>query len=131
MMFEKYMIVPEEAKNLSDKPNHIIGFQFGARLPYYRGLELSMVEEIKVKVDGAPVPTDNLSITLHGNTYTLAQLETEYADRWEMGEVAIVCVKQEGGLSPGQHQLELLLNLRISYMPFPQVRQSTKMIYIA
>lgn len=130
-MFEKYMIVPEEARNLSDQQGRVIGFQFGARLPYYRGLGLSMVEEIKVTVDGETFAADQLSLTLHGNTYTLAQLETEYNDRWEMGEVAFITVLKDGGLSKGEHSIDLLLNLRVSYMPFPQIRKASKNIRIA
>ncbi len=130
-MFEKYMIVPEEARNVSDKQGRAIGFQFGARLPYYRGLGLSMVEEINVKVDGEQILPDRLALTLHGNTYTLAQLETVYNDRWEMGEVAFITVQKDGGLSKGEHHIDLLLNLRVSYMPFPQIRKASKNILIA
>ncbi len=129
-MFEKYMIVPEEAGNLRDSQGKLIGFQFGARLPYYRGLGLSMVEEIKVTVDGEPIPPENVSLTVHGHRYTLSEMETEYAERWEMGEVARIAIQKAGGLSTGEHTLDLLLNLRISYMPFPQVRKASKKILI-
>jgi hypothetical protein len=129
-MFEKYMIVPEQARILSDQKGRTIGFQFGARLPYYRGLGLSMLEEIKVTVDGEDTLPDDLSLSLHGNTYTLAQLETAYEDRWEMGEVAFITVKKDGGLLTGEHHIDLLLNLRISYMPFPQIRKASKNLHI-
>ena len=55
-MFEKYMIVPETAKNTEN------GFQFGARLPYYRGISLSMVEEIVVTIDGETIPQNQVKI---------------------------------------------------------------------
>lgn len=130
-MFEKYMIVPEEARNLSDSHGKTIGFQFGARLPYYRGLGLSMIEEIVVTVDSETILPERLALTLHGNTYTVTQLETEYTDRWEMGEVAFITVLKDGGLSKGEHRLDLMLNLRVSYMPFPQIRKASKSILIA
>lgn len=130
-MFEKYMIVPDEARNLSDQQGRTKGFLFGARLPYYRGLGLSMIEEIKVTVDGETILPDRLVLTLHGNTYTVAQLETVYNDRWEMGEVAFITVLKDGGLSKGEHHIDLMLNLRVSYMPFPQIRKASKNILIA
>ncbi len=123
-MFEKYMIVPEKAKKTEN------GFQFGARLPYYRGISLSMVEEIEVTLDGETLPQSAVNITVHGNTYDLVQREKETDDRWEMGEEAILSVKKEDGLSVGEHKLGLKINLRIGYMPFPSIRVAEKKIII-
>jgi chorismate synthase len=124
-MFEKYMIVPEKAKNTEN------GFQFGARLPYYRGISLSMVEEIEVTLDGETLPQNVVDITVHGNNYDLAQRENEIDDRWEMGEVATISVNKTGGLPQGEHTLGLKINLRIGYMPFPSIRMAEKTITIS
>jgi hypothetical protein len=123
-MFEKYMIVPEMAKNTEK------GFQFGARLPYYRGVSLSMVEEIEVTLDGETLPQNVVDITVHGNTYDLAQRENEMDDRWEMGEVVTLSVNKTGSLPQGEHTLGLKINLRIGYMPFPSIRMAEKKINI-
>ena len=40
----------------------VSGFEFGARLPYYRGLALSMVENIEVRIDDEPVPREQLRL---------------------------------------------------------------------
>ncbi len=128
-MFEKYMIVENDVKNIV-KDGKTIGFQFGARLPYYRGLGLSMVEEIGVKIDGIEIPRNQIQLSVHGNTYSLEQLENEPDDRWEMGEIGHIIISKEGGLSKGEHKINLMLNLRISYMPFPGIRLSEKMIHI-
>lgn len=110
------MIVPERAK----KTAH--GFEIGARLPYYRGVSLSMVEEIEVTLDGETLPQSDVAITVHGNTYTLEQRENETLDRWEMGEVATLSVSKAGDLPTGEHTIGLKINLRIGYMPFPSIR---------
>lgn len=110
------MIVPEKAKKTEK------GFEIGARLPYYRGVSLSMVEEIEVSVDGETLPQNAVSITVHGNTYNLEQRENETDDRWEMGEVATLSVAKEAGLPAGEHTIGLKINLRIGYMPFPSIR---------
>lgn len=123
-MFEKYMIVAEKAQNTQN------GFEFGARLPYYRGVSLSMVEEIEVTVDGETLPQNAVSITVHGNTYNLEKRENETEDRWEMGEEALLSVQKEGGLSSGEHQIGLKINLRIGYMPFPSIRVAAQKINI-
>jgi Domain of unknown function (DUF6379) len=126
-MFEKYMIVEDDVQNVVEN-GKITGFQFGARLPYYRGLGLSMVEEIGVKIDAEEIPQSKIKFTVHGNIYSLAQMETEPEDRWEMGEVAYITIPKEGGLTKGEHKINLMLNLRISYMPFPSIRLSEKTI---
>ncbi len=128
-MFEKYMIVPEKAQNITSG-QQTTGFQFGARIPYYRGLGLSMVEDIQVKVDGEPVKPEAIRFSVHGNTYSLAEMETEPEDRWEMGEVAIITVQKEGGLPKGDHLINLMVHLRIAYLPFPAIRYAEKTITI-
>lgn len=123
-MYEKYMIVPEQAQTTEN------GFQFGARLPYYRGVSLSMVEEIEVSVDGETLSQTAVNITVNGKTYNLEQRENELDSRWEMGDVAMLNVVKVGGLSKGEHNIGLKINLRIGYMPFPSIRVSEKKINI-
>lgn len=128
-MYEQYIIVESETKNIIEDEK-VIGYKIAARVPYYRGLGLSMIEDIQLKVDGHAVAPEQLQIELHGNTYTLATMETEADDRWEFGEVGFIKVMQAGGLTPGEHQIDLLFNLRISYMPVNAVRKDTKTISV-
>jgi hypothetical protein len=128
-MFEKYMIVENDAANIIEN-GKVTGFQFGARLPYYRGIALSLVEDIVVKVDGEEIPKESIKFSAHDNTYTLPQMETAIDDRWNMGEVAHIIVEKEGGLSKGEHKIYLLLNMRIAYLPFPSIRKSEKTVVI-
>ena len=124
-MFDKYIICEDGFTNVSTG-GQVTGYQFKARLPYYRGLGISMVEDLKVKVDGESVPRADIRVSLHGNTYTLDQMEVEYDDRWEFGEEGIVNVEKPGGLAPGSHRLELSPHLRISYLPFTLVGEDAK-----
>ncbi|MBS1596891.1 MAG: hypothetical protein JST75_01605 [Bacteroidetes bacterium] len=128
-MFEKYIIVEKETKNIftDGKPT---GFQVGARVPYYRGLGISMIEDIKLSVDGNTVSPDKILVELHGNKYTLAAMQTEADDRWEFGEVGILKVQQPGGLAPGNHKITLAFTLRISYMPVIAVREDSKVLSV-
>ena len=128
-MFEKYMIVEDKLKNVVDE-SKVSGFQFGARLPYYRGVSLSMLEEIEVSVDGTVLPQDKVHLIVRDNTYDLKQREEELDDRWEMGEVVKLFIENEGGLSKGKHQLGLKINIRIGYLPFPAIRNAQKEITI-
>ncbi len=122
-MFEKYMIVPEKAKNV-EKDGKIIGYQFGARIPYYRGLGVSMVQGVGVSIDEQEISPEAILFTVGDGTFTLKEMEDQEEARWEMGEVALITVLQDGGLNKGDHLVDLLINLRISYLPFPAIRKA-------
>jgi hypothetical protein len=128
-MFDRYMICEETARNLTEG-GKVTGFQFGARIAYYRGLGLSMVENLTVAVDGQAVPPEQIRFSVGHRSFTLAQMETECEARWEFGDVATVTVLHPGGLTPGEHKLELVEDLRISYMPFPLKGRDAKVVRI-
>ena len=128
-MFEQYMIVESDVSNIVEN-GKTTGFKFGARLPYYRGIPLSLVEDIQVKVDGEEVPGESIKFSAHNNTDTLQEMETEREARWNLGEVAHIIVEKEGGLQKGEHNIFLLLNMRIAYLPFPSIRKSEKTITV-
>jgi hypothetical protein len=128
-MFEKYMIVEDDAANIVEN-GKVTGFKFGARLPYYRGIALSLLEDIAVSIDGEVVPKEQIQFSAHGNTYTMKELEAATEDRWNMGEIAYIIVQKEGGLAKGEHKIRLMLNMRIAYLPFPSIRNSEKTVAI-
>jgi Domain of unknown function (DUF6379) len=120
-MFDKYLIVAGSLHNTgpADAPT---GFAFDAKLGYYRGLGLSMVEALEITVDGAPVSQEAIRFDEGPGPLTLAEMETAYDRRWAFGAKAVISVAQPGGLSAGEHTLTLMERLRVSYMPFPSVR---------
>ncbi len=129
-MFDKYMICEDLFTNVSEG-GRVIGFQFNARLPYYRGLGISMVEDLAVTVDSESYPRAAIRVTLHGNTYTLGQMENEFDDRWEFGEEGTLTVLKPGGLAPGEHKVNLEDRLRISYLPWLLVGKDSKVLTLA
>ncbi|KQN80011.1 hypothetical protein ASE90_10635 [Sphingomonas sp. Leaf67] len=121
-MFDNKMIVDDSLKATAD------GFSIEARLPYYRGLGLSMIENVAVTINGETVPREDVTLTLRGRTWTLDELETEYGDRWNFGEKAVVGCKRAAGLTPGEHHVELAETMRISYLPFVPTTKDAKML---
>ena len=119
-MFDDKMIVEDSLQRTDG------GFSIEARLPYYRGLGLSMIENVAVSVDGEAIPREDITVSLRGRTWTLDQMETEYGDRWNFGEKAVVGVRRAGGLAPGDHRIELAETLRISYLPFVPTTRDAK-----
>ncbi len=129
-MFDKYIIVGDKFKNVT-QDGRTTGFQFGVRIPYYRGIQLSQIDNLELTVDGEKIPREQIRVTLHGNTYTLDQFLTEENDRWEFGEVGIVTVDRPGGLQPGEHKLSLAPYLRIGYWQQTFAGRDTKTLNLA
>jgi hypothetical protein len=107
------------------------GFAFQGRLPYYRGLGLSMIEDIAVSVDGEAVAREDVRLQLRGNTYTLDQMQEVYDDRWNFGEKAKIIAAKPGGLAPGKHKIEFAVRMRVSYLPFVPTTKDTKELTLA
>jgi hypothetical protein len=123
-MFDNKIIVPDSLERLDD------GFAVQARLPYYRGLGLSMVEDISVTIDGEKMPRDKLRFSVRGNLWTLDEMETEYGDRWNFGEKARILVDKPGGLAAGDHEVEVGVRMRISYLPFTPTTADRKTLTV-
>jgi hypothetical protein len=129
-MFDQYMICEHDFRNVVEC-GQVTGFQFFARLPYYRGLGISMVEDLAITVDGQRYPRESIRVSLHGNVYSLDEMEHEYEDRWEFGEEVIVFVQKPGGLGHGLHKIEMQDTLRISYLPFLLTGNDHKVLELA
>lgn len=124
-MFDNKMICTEGFENVRDG-NDIVGFAILARLAYYRGLGLSMIEDIAITVDGEAIARSNIRFSVRGRTWTLDEMETEYGDRWNFGEKARLVALKPGGLEAGSHRIELVERLRISYLPFTPSTKDVK-----
>ena len=129
-MFDKYLIVDGSLRNVgpTDAPS---GFAFEAKLGYYRGLGLSMVEALDITVDGEAVPREAIRFDEGNGPLSLDEMETAFDRRWPFGAPATITVERDGGLAPGEHSLEFSQQLRISYMPFPSINSDAKSLTIA
>ena len=124
-MMDKLMIVEDSLENVEG------GFAFLGRLPYYRGLGLSMVEDLQITVDGEAIAREDVRFSVRGKTYTLDQMETVYDDRWNFGEKARITALKPGGLTAGTHKVEFAVRNRISYLPFVPTTKCVKELALA
>ena len=102
-MYDNCMIVEEEFKNIT-QGNKVTGFQIGMRIPYYRGVVLSLLDETRLTVDGELIPQEQIMLTISGKTLPLMHLEDDPVTKWEFGDVGILTVNQPGGLPVGEHR---------------------------
>ncbi len=129
-MMDNKMICTDVFENVVEK-GETVGFAFLGRLPYYRGLGLSMIEDIAVSVDGEAIPRKDVRFSVRGKTYTLDQMETVYDDRWNFGEKAKIIGLKAGGLKAGKHKIEFAVRMRVSYLPFVPTTKDTKELQLA
>jgi hypothetical protein len=125
-MFEKYLLVRHDFQNVSQN-GQIIGFQVKIKIPYYRGVYLSQIEGVKLKLDDEEFTSDVMTFTVpeHGpnvpdsplKTYTFKELATATTARWYFGDTATLTVKKPGGTKPGVYKVTLSLLARNSYLP--------------
>jgi hypothetical protein len=126
-MYDKHIISAGSLRNLGDGS----GYSLGARLPYYRGQPLSVVEDVAITVDGVKVPRADVRFSVRGESFTFDEMESVTDKRWEFGEVADIIVLQAGGLAPGAHEVIAAVQLRISYLPWSPVTTCTRTETIA
>ena len=129
-MMDNKMICTEQFENVVEN-GETIGFAFLGRLPYYRGLGLSMIEDIAVTVDGEAIARAEVRLSVRGKTYTLDEMESVYDDRWNFGEKARIIALKAGGLSAGTHKIEFAVRMRVSYLPFVPTTKDVKELALA
>lgn len=122
-MFDRYLLEEGTLRNV-ERDGQVVGWSVGARIGYYRGLGLSMID-VALTLDGDPVPRESIHVQLHGNDYPLVGLGDVLDDRWGFTETATLFVDQPGGLRPGEHEVGLEQSLRISYLAIPSVNRVT------
>jgi hypothetical protein len=115
-MYDKYVIVGEEFRNVT-RDGKVVGFQVGERLPYYRGVVLSLLGETRLSVDGELIPNEKITLTVGGKSLPLTAAEDEAVVKWEFGDTGILTVDLPGGLAPGQHKLTLYQRVKTPYIP--------------
>ena len=129
-MMDNKMIVEGSLENYI-QDGEVKGFKFLGRLPYYRGLGLSMVEDIAVEIDGEAIAREDVRFHVRGKTYTLDEMETVYDDRWNFGEQATIIGLRDGGLDEGSHKVGFAVRMRISYLPMVPTTRDTKELALA
>lgn len=95
----------------------IVGFQVPIRLDYYRGVWLSQLRPATVTVDGTTYEGAQIAWTINDQTYEQDELAENADVNWGITEPATLTVRKPGGLEPGIHDVEVLIQYSASYLP--------------
>ncbi|MEH7073515.1 C-glycoside deglycosidase beta subunit domain-containing protein [Neobacillus drentensis] len=130
-MFDNNVFIENTCKNIVDS-GHVIGFELKTNITYYRGIPLSMVNDIGVTVDGEKVAREHIVCSVDEvDWFTLDEMETITSYKWEYGEPLTVRVLNEGGLSKGNHEVALDVVVRTAYIPVPLAGSKVRTVEIA
>lgn len=129
-MFDNNVFIKDTCRNVVEE-GKVIGFEMQTHITYYRAIPLSMINYVKVAVDGVEVPAEDIRFTPdHIDWFTLREMETVSEIKWEYGAPATVRVLKEGGLSKGEHQVKLTVCTRTAYIPVPLEGVMTRTVVI-
>ena len=115
-MFDNNVFIKGSCRNVVEN-NVCLGYELQTNITYYRGIPLSMLEFVKVSVDGC-------------DWFTLGEAETVTTYKWEYGEPLYIRVLGEG-LSKGEHAVQLTVATRTAYIPVPLVGIKERKVEIA
>lgn len=119
-MFDGYIFTQDSLVNVT-QGEQVVGYEMRTRIPYYRGIPLSMVHDVEVEVDGTAVTREDIRFTADDGAHwwTLDEMETVTSFRWEYSDEAVVRVLVPGGLPAGEHEVLLRVSVRVAYIPVP------------
>ena len=129
-MFDNNVFIAGTCTNAVEN-GAVVGYELQTNITYYRGIPLSMVEFIKVEVDGIEANVEDIRISVdHNDWFTMKEAETVTTYKWEYGEPLYIRVLGEG-LSVGKHKVQLTVATRTAYIPVPLVGVKVREVEIA
>lgn len=124
-MFDSNVFLEGTCKNNDE------GYELKTNITYYRGIPLSMVNDILVETDGEPVDRASIRCSVDDGEYwfTLDEMETVVGHKWEYGYPMTVKVLGDK-LSKGAHEVKLTVIVRTAYVPHPIEGFKTRTVVI-
>lgn len=94
------------------------GFSCGLRLPWYRALPLSCIENVEVSVDGERVERDDIGLQLDDiGPLRLSELAALTDTWWYVLDSARLTVDSAAATEAGDHEIAVEMGLYIPYLP--------------
>lgn len=130
-MFDNNVFIENSCRNVLAE-GKVIGYEMQTHITYYRGIPLSMVNNIRVTTDGVEVPRELIRCSVDNGEYwfSLDEMTTVVEHKWEFGEPMTVRVLQDGGLTKGRHEIDLNVIVRTAYIPVPLDGHKTRTVEI-
>jgi hypothetical protein len=107
------------------------GIAVAIQLPWYRSLWLSCVDDVTVKVNGEPVPREQLRFSLEGTTYRIEELREQWDTLWFVAERPEVIIPLSPVPAEGDRvEVDVTLTLRLLYMQIAPMTYVTNRVNV-
>ncbi len=89
---------------------NVAGFSFNIYQPFYKSCPVGMILDMEIRIDGKLIPRNNIYLILKGGQrIRLYEARTTQDIWWNIVDPVVVFIPRQGGLSAGNHELELTL----------------------
>ncbi|GHF35015.1 hypothetical protein FHX82_007319 [Amycolatopsis bartoniae] len=116
-MFDE-LVLPERAELRKERDGSSV-LSLNLRLPWYRALPLSCVNELELAIDGTPIAPDDVTIGVGDGFHSLAEVQSLDNTWWFQLDTAEARIPNKNGVQPGEHTVAISLGLRIPYRADP------------
>lgn len=87
------------------------------RMPWYRALPMSSVEDMEIRIDGHDVDSASINWTIEGKTYSRSELAESWQDWWFPTDTAYMTGDLPKGFAPAtEAEVTIRLGLYIPYI---------------
>ena len=117
-MFDAHLICRDGFCNVISETGNVEGFEMKIRIPYYRGVSLSMVDKIVVKARGEVFEHDKIRFTVASGSFMMTEMETVANKRWNFDEAATLKIYKPGGFASQGVNIEVEITIRAPYLTF-------------
>ncbi len=112
--YNKIMICKDDIKNIV-VGDCVIGYEFKIKYPSYRGTFLSCIEALTFKMDGEEIPKSQITFQINGKDFLIDELAECFKEYWFVNDHATIRVLKDGGISKGEHELNVYMKHRVPY----------------
>lgn len=86
------------------------------RLPWYRALPGSCIDEVALSVDGVAAPAESLRWTMNGRTFAIPELAGQVDEWWFPADSAVLSGDVPVAAGDGEHAVAVELKIFIPYI---------------
>lgn len=112
-MFDEYMIC---GNFLTQKKTFNKMQSLQIRLPWYRSLPFSCIEELEVNVDGIRSKANDVYLYICGQLHSMNEVSKLHDVFWFVLDTVDVCFCMPQSLGAGAHDVSIRLTMRIPYV---------------
>lgn len=90
--------------------------RLGLRLPWYRGLPLSVIQVDELRIDGRDVPLEEISFVVNGTRRTLPEMADLTGEYWFVADTMELAAPVDGAVVGRDHEVDVTVSFFPPYI---------------